>query len=461
MSQGDSSPFDLRTVLNLLDSVGSSPLHKKQRLSSPIYPGFIEDLSPEDLRNLSEIDAAVSQNDYAMLPLQPPNSAIHHAGPLKLSQPTGDKRRASELGSEANNDLVTTPALAASVQLASNGGTQPGPSVSATVGFTSVRTMAANISNGDNRSPSPHTPHPEQDYDQWFNTPPTDVPAFVGFQSVSATNGSDFLGFTSVGKGTTFLPSEDAIEKVKKRMRDWEADIEEELCVRPPTSQSKVISPRRPVTPPRPSLGNSSRPISPQNLTLAGPAKQKPFKPPLLSNKINPTNPAPASPSNFVQSKGLAPSFKPPLLASTSASTLPKPSTPSKVTGDSAFHTPVRLGGAQRPGSVKKFTTPFKLGMRPGEPGRAKLQEDQERKRSNERQTDQVFQIQMPSSPRRPVYDISPSLKLPAGSRKGKERAKEYRFFDLSQSPNSWSRVLIMKFYPSIAPKPENPCGVW
>jgi breast cancer 2 susceptibility protein len=434
MSQGNPSLFNLRTKLNLLILIGSSPLHKKQRLSSPIYPGFIEDLSPEDLQNLSEIDAAVSQNEYAMPPLQLSNPAVHHVEPLKLSQPTGDKRRASELGSEANNDLVTTPALATSVQLTSDAGTQPGPSVSATVGFASARTMAAN---GGNRSPSPEGPHPERDYDSWFNTSSTEVPDFVGFQPVPAANGTDFLGFTSVGKGTSFLPSEDAIEKVKKRMRDWDADIEEELSsMRPPTSQSKVTSPRQPVTPPRPSPGNptSSRPISPQNSIFTGSTKQKPFKPPLLSNKTNLTNPVPASPSIHIQSKGSVPQFKPPLLSSTLASTLHKPSTPSRATADSAFHTPVRLGGAQRPGSVKKFTTPFKLGMRPGEPGRAKLQEDQEMKRLHERQTDQVFQIQMPSPPRKPVYDIPPSLRSPAGSRKGKEKAKakEYRFFDLS-----------------------------
>jgi hypothetical protein len=161
------------------------------------------------------------------------------------------------------------------------------------------------------------------------------------------------------------------------------------------------------------------------------PLNGKQFKPPLLSNKTSLVNSVSASPSNAVQSKGSVPRFKPPLLSSTS--TLPKPSTPSRATSDSAFRTPVRLGEVNRPSPTKKFTTPFKPGMRPGEPGRAKLQEDQEKKPLQELQKDQVFQIQMNSPPRKPVYDIPPSLNSPSGSRKGKEKAKEYHFFNLGR----------------------------
>jgi hypothetical protein len=82
--------------------------------------------------------------------------------------------------------------------------------------------MAGDMTKGDYRSPSPEEPPPEQDYDAWFNTPSTDVPTFVGFQSASTTNNTGFVGFTSVGKGTSLKPSEDALENVKKRMRDWE-----------------------------------------------------------------------------------------------------------------------------------------------------------------------------------------------------------------------------------------------
>jgi hypothetical protein len=414
-------------------------------MSSPIYPGFIEDLSPEDLQSLSEIDYAASQGDCFVAPIQLPGPTKFHAGGLKPSQLTGDKRRASHLGLGGNNNPVTIHTMSTSVQPTSNGGIQPGPSVPAAVGFASVRAMAGNIgTKGDYPSPGLEGEPPEQDYDPWFGTPSTDVPAFVGFQSGTIANDTGFVGFTSVGKGTTFMPSESAIQKVKKRMRDWEADFEEEISyMQPSTSQSKVTPPQPPATPPRPSLDSdeipksptpaSPRPVSPHNTTFGRSAKQKPFKPPLLSNKTNLTNSVPASPSNATKSKGSVPSFKPPLLSSPSASTLPKPSTPSRASSDSSFRTPVRLGGVQRPGSVKKFTTPFKPGMRPGELGREKLQEDQERKRLQERPTDQVIQIQMHSPPRKPAYDIPSSLKSPSGSRKGKEKAKEYRVFDLSQ----------------------------
>ena len=417
-------------------------------MSSPIYPGFIEDLSTEDLQNLSEIDAAVSQSNYSTIPPRPSQPAKIHAEGLRASQPTRDKQWAPELGSGASNDPVTTQPVPTLVQPTSSGGKQPGPSVPATVGFASVRTLAGNMTHGDYRSPSPEEPPPEQDYDSWFNTSSTDIPAPVVFQSVSAANGAGFVGFTSVGKGTTFQPSEDALKNLKKRMRDWEADLEKEFSgTHPSTSQTGVTSPRLLVTPPRPSsdsVKHSASPIpapprqvSPQPMTLTRSAKQKPFKPPLLSNKTNLTNSMPASPSNAVQSKGPMLQFKPPLLSSNSASTLPKPSTPSRPTSDSAFRTPARSGGVHRPGSTKKFTTPFKPGMRPGEPGRAKLQEDQEKERLRERQKDQVFQIQMNSPPRKPVYDIPSSPKSSYGGRKGKEKAKEYRFFDLSQSESN------------------------
>ena len=382
MSQGQSLLFTLRTMLDFFSaSVGSSPLRKKRRMSSPIYPGFIENLSPEDLQNLSEIDAAVSQSNYPVTPLRPRQPASIHAGGSPTSQSARDKPRPLESGSGVTNDPIKTQAASTSVQLASNGGMQPGLSVPAIVGFTSVHATASNMTDGDYRSPSPEVPPPEQEHDSWFTTPSANAPAFAGFQSASITNGAGFVGFTSVGKGITIQPSEDALEKVKKRMRDWDADFEEEFSyTRPSTSQTGVTSPRRPATPPRPPLDSdkntasstptSFREISPQRTTSTRSAKQKPFKPPLLSNKTSLTNSVSAFPSNVLQSKGSVSHPKPPLPSSASASTLPKPSTPSRATSDSAFHTPVRLGGVHRPGSVKKFTTPFKPGMRPGEPGR-------------------------------------------------------------------------------------------
>jgi breast cancer 2 susceptibility protein len=429
-------------MLDLLVPIGSSPLRKKRRMSSPFYPGFIEDLSPEDLQNLSEIDAAVSQSNYAVTPIRPHQPAKIHAEGSQTSQSTKDKRLSPELGSEATNHPVTTQAVFTSIQLTSNGGMQPGPSVPAAVGFTSASAVAGDMTKGDYRSPSPEEPPPEQDYDAWFNTPSTDVPTFIGFQSASTTNNTGFVGFTSVGKGTSLKPSEDALENVKKRLRDWNTDFEEEFpCARPPTPQTGAAPLRRPVTPPRPSLDldknlasptpTFSRQISPQHTTFTLSAKRKQFKPPLLSNKTSLVNSVSASPSNAVQSKGSVPRFKPPLLSSTS--TLPKPSTPSRATSDSAFRTPVRLDEVNRPSPTKKFTTPFKPGMRPGEPGRAKLQDDQEKKPLQGRQKDQVFQIQMNSPPRKPVYDIPPSLNSPSGSRKGKEKAKEYHFFNLGR----------------------------
>lgn len=413
-------------------------------MSSPIFPEFIDDLSPEDLQDLSKIDAVASQTNYPPTPLLPHQPTQFHTKGTKPSQPTSDKRQSSELGSAVAKDPATAQPMATPVQPTSNDGIQLGPSTLAIVGFTSVRTMAATMANDDRRSPSPDNPPPERDYDDsWFNIPSMHVPAFAGFQPASTPNDTGFIGFTSAGKGGSFQPSEDALEKVRKRMRAWEADVEEELSyIRPSTPQVCDTPPRRSVTPQRQYLDSEKnlasptpsapRPVSPQHTTLTRTANQKPFKPPLLQNKTNLTTTAP--PSNIARSGSSVHQFKPPLLSSTSASTLPKPSTPTRATSDSAFRAPTRFGGAHRPASVKKFTTPFKPGMRPGESGRAKLQEGQEKKRLQDREKDQVFQIQVHSPPRKPVYDVPPSLKSPTSGLKGKEKAKKPRFFDLSQS---------------------------
>lgn len=429
MSRGWFAPFTARTMLNSLVSADSSPLRKKQRMSSPIFPGFIEDLSPEDLRSLSEIDATVSQSNHSAIPLLPPQPTLVRVEGLQTSQPARDKRRTSELSPGARNDPLTVQTASTSIQLPT------------TVGFTSVRATVGNISNKHYRSPSPEDPPPEQDYDSWFNAPSADVPAFVGFQSASATNSTGFVGFTSVGKAIPLEPSEDALEKLKQRMKAWEADTEEEFSyILPPTPQIQTALPPGPVTPTKPPSNSDQNPTSPTPTFRPIPSqqtaftKQKAFKPPLLSNRTNLTSSVPASPSNVAQLKGSVPQFKPPLLSSASTSTLPKPSTPSRATSDSAFRTPVRLGGTHRPGSVKKFTTPFKPGMRPGDPGRGKLQEDLGKKSSQETQKDQVHQIQMNYTPRKPSYGVLPSSTSPPNSRKGKGKAKEYRFFDLSQS---------------------------
>jgi hypothetical protein len=89
-------------MLDLLVPIGSSPLRKKQRMSSPFYPGFIEDLSPEDLQNLSEIDAAVSQSNYAVTPIRPHQPAKIHAEGSQTSQSTKDKRLSLGVGLGSN-----------------------------------------------------------------------------------------------------------------------------------------------------------------------------------------------------------------------------------------------------------------------------------------------------------------------------------------------------------------------
>lgn len=98
-----------------------------------------------------------------------------------------------------------------------------------------------------------------------------------------------------------------------------------------------------------------------------------------------------------------------------------------------AFRTPARAAPAQLPrlgltplkggvtpgSTVKKFSTPFKAGMRPGEVGRMQLQKKQEAKK--------IEQI-------KPALSFSQELAAQPSTHKGK--GKERAFFDLCEPFN-------------------------
>lgn len=118
-----------------------------------------------------------------------------------------------------------------------------------------------------------------------------------------------------------------------------------------------------------------------------------------------PAKPAPGTAAFLSPVKGAVSTFVSPVKAS-----VPSVASPVKALG----MTPRRLGVSSGPGKGK-FSTPFKAGLAPGEPGRSQLEEKLKEEQARAARAVPT-QIQVSNTP----------------AKKGKER-KEYRFFDLSE----------------------------
>ncbi|KAH9897778.1 hypothetical protein C8Q73DRAFT_779673 [Cubamyces lactineus] len=292
--------------------------------------------------------------------------------------------------------------------------------------------------------------------------------AEVGFSSAAALNG---------GKSNWAAPSAEALARAAARMKQWEAEFEHEDT--PPASEAQNAENTAPSgsdippVPPPPSFQTPLRPAlrpvengsafssaqppdtpSPAGAALKSTApthftvvagmqiKNKPFKSPLISRPQQPRTVS--APSPYVNSPlnpgrrtdfRVASSSKLPSAFAIGASAAAGPSTPAKMpAGTSAFVSPLKLGGAAFTSPVKslgmtprrmgmlgtgkgKFSTPFKPGMAPGEPGRSQLEQ-------------RLRQEQTEAAAGRPVQ-------IQAGAtstKKGKEK-KTYGFFDLNPPP--------------------------
>ena len=164
--------------------------------------------------------------------------------------------------------------------------------------------------------------------------------------------------------------------------------------------------------------------------------KNKPFKSPLVSRQprgattstsishpssvLNPTR-------NAVASSSKLPALFPNETASVTPARPAPPAFTSPTKGKSLGMTPRRVGGLA---SGKKFTTPFKQGMAPGEPGRA--------------QFDSIKQMRLHTPSQ---VNVKSAIRLPPSSAKGKAKM-EYKFFDLSTllaTPNPYFALTSSK----------------
>lgn len=384
------SPTHLLSACLTRRLLDSPPARKKQRLSSPAYEGELEDLSQDDLKAFDEIEARLSQ------PV--PNTSFPGFG-------------------SASNSRVSSLFTSAS---------------SLATGFASARDIPLNPPEED--IPDSDEPPPEPDYEKWFES--TEITTSEGFQTAKSVTEIPQLGFTKASGMGFIAPSAAALEKAREWLSAEEPENE------PDTSQeilAEDINPfvTRPIlrtvengpaftVPSTPTPAGSGFARA-SNTPFKNPAfdKSKAFKPHLTAIRNNVINDNTASPLN-------------PNRTPTSFHTPVKKTIytiPSMPISALAFRTPARaspaplprLGftpakGVAAPGSaVKKFSTPFKAGMRPGEPGRVQLQKTQEAKK-----------------PEQLKHALSSLQELAVKPSAYKGKGKERVFFDLGELSNLW-----------------------
>lgn len=391
---GNSSPFKGL-------SPSSSPPRKRQRLSSPTYDEFLEDLSQDHLDAFDALDAHLSQASRVI-----GHSASNEGRGLGLARPLtscatkltwGDSKSHPSIHASLQDD-PDNPFKIGTPQLHSKPATSSTVSFS-NVGFAPARGLA-NLQTTQNyeRSPSPEAP-PETDYDAWFNPAPVDVPvAFQTAKSVSLAS----AGFQKASAPELIAPSHAALATAREKLRDiWAddghgADITDENdpsfasqriqmeSFKPATRVPAHFSPERPALRTMKNLGNT--PATPSPLAFSRPPVtaspppsfspagrlnlnisngSKAFKSPLRRGPLPNSNKAFSSPLNPRHS------VMPPTSTSV-GSTHPLSAPPISR----SFATPA--SSKQRSNGVRvtpaPFVTPFKPGMKPGEPGRANLQ---------------------------------------------------------------------------------------
>ena len=244
-------------------------------------------------------------------------------------------------------------------------------------------------------TPSPEEPPAQEDYSDFFDS--ADISVLPGFAKASATlsatqerqntedtsvNDIGKQGITSfISKDNELLPSKEALELAEKKMKQWVEEEEKVTDIPPEEPDSPAL-----ISPASDSLSSalpSSRPpLSPARINseqiLATPVRKSPlvlkgqraFKSPLIGSattgKLYPRAPP---------ERKLHPLASTPINASQlsqfASSASPKFATPIRATNLAA-------GGSTRPTPKSGFVTPFKPGMRPGEPGRALLEQKKE-----------------------------------------------------------------------------------
>ncbi|KAG5649853.1 hypothetical protein H0H81_001761 [Sphagnurus paluster] len=393
-------------------STPSSPVRKRQRLSSPTYDDQLGDISQADIEALEQLEAHLSQ------PIE-----------KNISQLGGHGRDHNMLlsGTSNKNGLILPITedpenpFAAGFSSAQARYTGFG-SAAGIPGFLKASSMHKeedfNLSQESEGSQSAH----ELDFDSWFQ-PASDIPP-AAFQTATATldkpDAPAFVGFAKASNKGVIAPSIDAFAKAQVKMRLWQEEVDDQdttttseksttLSIRetdisffrPASKPSLKLSPKRPAlqsvgnsintlgfaspSTPTPSassrISTNSNNSAPTNMTpteLFISKNSKPFKSPLLTKRPISNANTPSSPLN---PSSRLPRFVTPRLQHPLAS-IPITATPLNISPPLlSLSTPARHPRLTAPASTlksrspAKFVTPFKPGMKPGQPGRLKLEE--------------------------------------------------------------------------------------
>lgn len=414
---------------SLDSSPSSSPIRKRQRLSSPTYDEQVADLRQEDLEAFDALEAQLSQCS------QSPKKNYQNEWPNSLAQRVQDalNHNSSQnniLGSDGK--MKNLPSTSGATLRPTDDPDNPFTTGIATakinstnfstpfdVSFTSASNIpkVTQILHDYEPSPSPEESPKSQSFDSWFE-PASVIPpvAFLPASSSIKEPAALTSGFMKASNKGWIAPSSAALAKAQAKMKDiWDpANPEPVDTSSSHTSASNVddsenafmmasnlpSSPRRlalravenslnsPSTPSplgfsRPSATTKHMFSSPVVGQVAKSTKPKPFKPPLLTQK--PTdNRGTSSPLNPASQLSSLPAFTtagsrhplasaPITLAATKSDVIARP------TGPTPFTTPARI--VQRGGvGLKKdrpspFVTPFKPGMKPGQTGHSQLEQ--------------------------------------------------------------------------------------
>ncbi|KAK0198815.1 hypothetical protein F5146DRAFT_1021090 [Armillaria mellea] len=399
-----------------------SPNRKRQRLSSPDFDEELN-LSQDDIEVLDRLETSYSQKARSSDDDEADKSGSSDAVHEDVSQNPFDARNSNK------QDPSTS-------------------TIFPVFGFTSAAAIASTSTADKDLSPpsqpssSPNSPIQEQDFSSWFAPGlPSGTSGFQTAGLVSATSlfgSANASGFSTASKGI-IAPSLAALEKARQKMKEWQGDdvdgpLTEESTqpkamdlFRTASSLTKFTPPTRPAlrsvqntpdTPGTPSPAPFSRPLSkgPTNTSVESlKTKQLAFRSPLLKPSPLKQSLSPlANLQNDSQSDNQI-SRAHPLASSPLSTALSTPKSTPLSTGFSTPKSKPRITPA-------KFVTPFKPGMRPGEPGREKLVQqtkDADKKR-----------VLSPSQNSKPDAVQTKTQASPA------QKAKTYQFFDLTKPPN-------------------------
>jgi breast cancer 2 susceptibility protein len=410
------------------------PARKRQRLSSP--DDYFEELSQEDLAAIDRIEARLSQGtqspsknlqrkhnqvNAATDPLTvkdkenlAPSLGRSKSFPKSVGSPLYDHRsKSAGIRDDPDNPFVTGTSSFTSAKLVDNGGLFNAKASSSTSGFVSAFQVRSTSSfQDDPQSSSPENP-PEQDYSTWFA--PELIPPSAQFQTAKFAAASSIpapttevltTGFMKASNKGWAVPSRTALaqaeEKMKQIWREEEAacatSSTQDISLAPVTDsplplrsalQAVQNSPLRNLVPDTPAPVGFGKPpgLSVQSVSSLQPpaldqlkGKAKPFKSPLMAKSkpfhlpvpgdfamaSSPLNPNRSSDQGFMSAGSQQHLFSTPTTDSPLVSRM----------AQNPFVTPLR---PLRVPPKAKFITPFKIGMKPGEPGRKALPESLEK----------------------------------------------------------------------------------